>query len=210
MPSEAQLCALLLAAMALNFVPSPDMLYVVAQSVGKGRRAGVASAFGIATGGMIHTLAAVAELSVVLSSSALAFAIVKYVGASYLVHLGIRIVLDRADLFAATGSPDSEHRVGVFCRGVITNVLNAKVALFFLAFLPQFVDMANGSADFQLLVLGVVFNVTGTIVNLGVAILGDGLRSWIQVHRGAANVRRSITGAVFIALAVRLALAKQD
>ena len=151
------------ASLALAVVPGPAVLYIVAQSVHGGRRAGVVSAFGVSTGGMFHVLAAVVGLSAVLAASAEAFTAVKLVGAAYLVYLGIRTLLSRDDRIAGRGAEPT--LASTYRRGVVVNVLNPKTALFFLAFLPQFVD-PDGSTRGQLAVLGLLFVVIALTTDL--------------------------------------------
>ena len=151
MPDRGAFLVFALASLALAIVPGPAVLYIVAQSVQGGRRAGVVSALGVSTGGMVHVAAAVIGLSAVLAASATAFTIVKIAGAVYLVWLGIRTLLSRDDSIAGRRAEPTMART--YRQGVIVNVLNPKTALFFLAFLPQFVD-PDGSTRGQLALLG--------------------------------------------------------
>ena len=153
-PDSGTLAVFAAASLALAVVPGPAVLYIVAQSIHGGRQAGVVSAFGISTGGMFHVVAAVVGLSAVLAASAEAFTVVKLAGAGYLVYLGIRTLLSRDDRIAGRGAEPT--LASTYRRGVVVNVLNPKTALFFLAFLPQFVD-PDGSTRGQLAVLGLTF-----------------------------------------------------
>ncbi|HET9450008.1 MAG TPA: LysE family translocator, partial [Aggregicoccus sp.] len=194
--------------LALNVTPGPDMLYVIARSASEGRRAGVASALGIAGGTVFHTLAVVLGLSSLLLAVPFAYDAVRLGGAAYLVYLGLRALLRPA---AAGEGPRVERASlwAIFRQGVVTNVLNPKVALFFLAFLPQFVDPARGSVPGQLLLLGVLFNVSGTLVNLAVALAASGAGQWGRSRLGSSALLQRLTGVVFVGLGVRLALQRR-
>lgn len=195
----------LVAAWTLNIAPGPDMLYVIARSAGQGRRAGLVSALGIAVGSLIQTCLVALGLASLLAAVPLAYDIVKFVGAAYLIYLGIRALLSRQHSLA---TPQLERMAlwRVFLQGVITNVLNPKVALFFLAFLPQFTSPAYGSVPLQIILLGTIFNLSGTLVNTIVALLAGSLGGWLKGHARASRVLNWLTGGVFIGLGVRLAL----
>jgi len=197
------------ATLALNLTPGPDMLYVIARSAGEGRAAGVVSALGIAAGCMVHTLAIALGLSSLLVAVPVAYDVVRYAGAAYLIYLGVRALLRPSTQAGAPPAPAPLD--AVFRQGVVTNVLNPKVALFFLAFLPQFVDPARGGVAWQLLALGVLFNTSGTLVNLGVALAASGAVRWGRSRAGEQGERwrrhaQRFTGAVFVGLGLRLAL----
>jgi threonine/homoserine/homoserine lactone efflux protein len=195
----------LIATVMLNLTPGPDMLYVIARSVGQGRPAGIASALGIAGGCLVHTLAVAFGLASLMVAVPVAYEVVKYAGAAYLVYLGIRTLATRHRLAADT--PISQDSLGaIFLQGVVTNVLNPKVALFFMAFLPQFVDRTLGSVAVQLILLGVVFNISGTIVNVAVALAVSYSGNRVRSRIGSSSIFRWVTGGVFIGLGVRLAL----
>lgn len=193
------------AGLALNLTPGPDMIYCATRSLGQGRTAGVMSALGVAAGSVVHALAAAAGLSALLVYSSTAFMIVKYVGAAYLVYLGVRLVLSgrkAADL--ANLPPTSLWRI--FRQGAVTNILNPKVALFFMSFLPQFVDPSHGSAALQILILAGIFNFTGTSVNVLVALLCGSLSAWLERRPGVWHWQRRISGSMLVALGLSLAL----
>ena len=205
MPAPSTLLLFMTAALALNVTPGPDMLYVVARSVGEGRAAGVISSLGIAAGCLMHTLAVAFGLAGLLRAVPVAFEIVRWTGAAYLVWLGVRAFRKQGTTTAhATMTPAS--RAAVFRQGMLTNVLNPKVALFFLAFLPQFVDPDRGPVALQLISLGLLFNVSGTLVNVAVAVLASGAGTWSRRRFGESPFLWRVTGALFIALGVRLAL----
>ncbi|WP_437680992.1 LysE family translocator [Sorangium sp. So ce131] len=194
--------------LALNLTPGPDMMFVLAAGTSAGRRSGVLAALGIGAGGLVHTAAAAAGLSALLVSSALAFSVVKYAGAAYLVYIGVRALLSPADPSAAPSSSSlaAPPRDGVLWRAVVTSVLNPKVALFFLAFVPQFVSADRGPIALQFLLLGTTFCITGTLVNGLVGILAGSLRGVLERRTRWARTLDRATGAVFILLGVRLAL----
>lgn len=193
----------LVAALALNFTPGPDMLYVIGRSLGQSRRAGIVSALGIFAGCWVHIVAAAVGIVALLRSSPLAFNLVRYAGAGYLFYLGIRVILQRSALTTQEMQPESLSRI--FFQGTVTNVLNPKVALFFLAFLPQFVDAGRGSVAVQILLLGLIFNTGGTLVNLGVAYAGGTIGELLRRNQRFAQVQRWFTGLVFVGLGARLA-----
>ncbi len=192
------------ATIILNITPGPDMLYVIARSVGQGRAAGIASSLGIAAGCFVHILAVTFGLASLMMAVPAAYEIIKYAGAAYLIYLGIRILITRQTKNAETPIEEASLRK-IFLQGVITNVLNPKVALFFLAFLPQFVNReANVAA--QIIFLGVLFNTSGTLVNVIVALAASYTGVQFKTRIGNSSVFRWLTGGVFIGLGVRLAL----
>ncbi|HEY2981373.1 MAG TPA: LysE family translocator [Anaerolineales bacterium] len=193
------------AGLALNLTPGPDMLYVIARSVGQGRAAGIASAFGIAAGCCVHILAVTFGLAGLMAAVPAVYEVVKYAGAGYLVYLGIRTLLARGHAQAETPVAEASPR-RIFLQGVITNVLNPKVALFFLAFLPQFVDRTQGNVSAQLIVLGMLFNTSGTIVNVIMALAASHTGNQFKTRIGNSSVFRWLTGGIFIGLGLRLAL----
>ncbi len=204
MPEKTAFLTFLLAALMLNIAPGPDMLYVIGRSVGQGRRAGTVSALGVFAGCWAHILAAAVGVAALLRSSPLAFNLVRYAGAGYLLYLGVRMIAQRRDASTLRDLPP-EPLSSIFRQGVITNVLNPKVALFFLAFLPQFVDAHRGSVALQILLLGLIFNVGGTLVNLAVAYAGGTAGELLRRSRRFAQMQRWFTGMVFIGLGARLA-----
>jgi threonine/homoserine/homoserine lactone efflux protein len=199
MPSAGSLAIFAVAALALAVVPGPAVLYIVAQSVDQGRLAGLLSAAGIAVGGLVHVVAATIGLSSLLASSAAAFTVVKYGGAAYLIFLGVRRLLTREQLedeVARTPRP----RRRLFVDGVVVNVLNPKTALFFLAFLPQFVDPEAGAAWRQILALGLVFVAIALCSDSLWALAAGTLGSWLRRSRWYLGVKRWVTGTVFVGL----------
>jgi len=195
------------AGIALNLTPGPDMLYVAARASSEGRDAGVVSALGIATGTLVHTAALALGLAALLTAVPVAYDLVRFAGAAYLVVLGVRALL-HPEVALPRGGRGPRARRAVFRQAVVTNVLNPKVALFFLAFLPQFLDPSRGNAAGQIVLLGLLFNTTGTLVNLAVAVLASRATVWLREGRAARALQR-VTGSIFVALGVRLALAER-
>lgn len=197
-----------LAGLLLNLTPGPDVLYIVARSSSQGRAAGVISALGIGTGCLVHILAAAGGLSALLVAVPLAYDIVRYTGAAYLIYLGVRAISAQGrGLPLRTLEQESLGRV--FWQGVLTDVLNPKVAMFFLAFLPQFTNPARGPLATQFLVLGLLFAFNGTLVNLGYALTASRLGDWLRTHLGVPRLLNRLTGGLFIALGLRLVLLDQ-
>ena len=205
MPDPATLALFALAAAALVAIPGPNHLYIATRSIADGRRAGLASCLGVETGTLVHTLAAAAGLSAVVASSATAFEVVRWLGVAYLALLAWRALHGPAPgaPSAAPGAAGPSLR-RVYLDGLAVNVLNPKVALFFLAFLPQFVDPAAGATAGQVLVLGAVLSLIGTAANVVWAIGADALGA--RLRRRPALVCRA-TAASFAALAVVAAIA---
>lgn len=199
----------LVAALALNVSPGPDMLYVISRSLQQGRRAGIVSALGIGAGTLVHTFIAAIGLSAILLSIPVAFQIIRYAGAAYLVYLGLRMLLVRNASKAAVESANSTRDrslLSVFRQGVTTNVLNPKVALFFLAFLPQFVDQANGWIALQMILLGLLFDSSGTSVNVIVATLAGQVSESLRNRSGFSRIQRVLPSCILIALGLLVAL----
>jgi threonine/homoserine/homoserine lactone efflux protein len=205
MPSPSDLALFLAATLTLNLTPGPDMLFVIARSAGGGRASGVASAFGIAAGCLIHTLAVAFGLAQLLAAVPTAYAVLQYGGAAYLLFLGYRTL--RAPDRGASSSGSAAMSLGrTFGQGVATNVLNPKVALFFLAFLPQFVDRRAGNVALQIVALGILFNISGTTVNVAVALAASRAGGWLEGRAGRSPLLRHLSAAVFFGLGLRLAL----
>jgi threonine/homoserine/homoserine lactone efflux protein len=207
MPDAHALALFMAAGLALNLTPGPDMLYVAARAAAEGRAAGVASTLGIATGTLVHIALVAFGLTALLSAVPVAYTAVRLAGAAYLVYLGLRTLLRPGGLAERALTPAS--RWAVFRQGVTTNVLNPKVALFFLAFLPQFVDPARGSAGLQVLALGLLFDASGTLVLLAVALGASRAAGRLRRSAGAARWLERATGLLFVGLGVRLAVASR-
>jgi threonine/homoserine/homoserine lactone efflux protein len=201
------LWAFLAASFLLWLTPGPDTMYILARSIAQGRRAGVMSALGIGSGLLIHTLVAAFGLSAILAASAWAFAVVKTAGAVYLIYLGIQALRKKVgSLDAPDLRPIGSWRV--YRQGVLSNTLNPKVAIFFLAFLPQFVDPAGGRGPMPFLVLGAIFVVGGTLWSLGQAVCAASATRSIRRNPALLRWLERLTGCVYIALGLNLLRSK--
>jgi threonine/homoserine/homoserine lactone efflux protein len=192
----------------LNLTPGQDTMYILGRSLTGGRRVGIASAFGVTVGSVVHTLAAAAGLSVLLATSPLAFTAVKLGGAAYLVFLGARLLLAPHTAGAGPdldGAPTRGGAGRAFVQGVLTNVLNPKVALFFLAFLPQFISPASPTKTLAFLALGATFITTGTIWCLVLAVGAARLRGLLVRNPSVRTVIDRSIGGLFVLLGARLA-----
>jgi threonine/homoserine/homoserine lactone efflux protein len=196
------------AGLALNVTPGPDMLYVAARSSSEGRSAGIVSSLGIATGTLFHITAVALGLSALLTAVPVAYTVVRIGGAIYLMYLGVRALASHApsDARVIARAPLAT----IFRQGVITNVLNPKVALFFLAFLPQFVDPARGNPAVQIVVLGLIFDTSGTIVNTAVALGASSAAGRLRTGSRSGELLRKLTGVIFIGLGARIAFAARS
>ena len=181
------------------------MLYVAARGASEGRTAGIASALGIGAGTLVHITLVAVGLAALLAAVPVAYLVVRIAGAAYLIYLGVRAIRSRSSLTLQDIEPAPLPTV--FTQGVLTNVLNPKVALFFLAFLPQFVDPARGNPVTQIVFLGLVFDLTGTLVNLGVAVGASRAASRLRQASRAGEILQKLTGALFVGLGLRLAFA---
>ncbi|MFI5156891.1 MAG: LysE family translocator [Chitinophagales bacterium] len=198
------------ASLMLNITPGNDMLYVASRSTGQGIKAGIISSFGIMVGCMVHILAAVIGISAVIAKSATAFDIIKYVGAAYLVYLGLRSLLSRKkSSFQLTEQSRSLSYRAIFMQGVVTNVLNPKVALFFLAFLPQFIDLKMENPQWMILFFGLWFDFSGTIINILVAIAFGKMGNWLGKSPRFIKIQERLTGVLLIALGIKVALSSK-
>ncbi len=205
MPSGSIIAAFALASLALLLIPGPAVLYILNRSVSDGREAGLAAVAGLELGNLVHALAAAAGLSAVLATSAAAFTAVKWLGAGYLVYVGVRTLLSPPTVIDPAIAAVSIKRA--FGQGIVVNVLNPKVALFFLSFLPQFIRPENGHAGLQALVLGVVFVLVGCITDSSYSLLASHLRTVLLKGRALPFIRRYVAGTVFIGLGVVAATA---
>ncbi len=204
MPGGATLFAFVLAALVVLLIPGPGVLYVLARSLSQGRRAGLASVLGLSAGALVHVAAATAGLSAILLTSATAFGAVKLLGAGYLIYLGVRTLLERP---AAQNdeAPAARPVRRLFTDGVMVSVLNPKIAVFFLAFLPQFVEPERGPVTQQLLVLGLLYVLLALVTDGAYALLAGSLRSWIGGRFTQSRIPRYASGAVYIGLGVSTA-----
>jgi threonine/homoserine/homoserine lactone efflux protein len=197
------------ASLMLNITPGNDMLYVATRSTSQGVKAGIVSALGIAGGCIVHLLAAVIGLSAVITNSAIAFDIIKYAGAAYLIYLGLKSFFGKQNKFNIRNTLENRSLSALFWQGVFTNVLNPKVALFFLAFLPQFIHPEKGNTGMQILSLGLWFNFSGTIVNIIVAMLFGRLGNWLSDKQGFIKWQNKIAGVLLVGLGIKVALSSR-
>jgi threonine/homoserine/homoserine lactone efflux protein len=209
MPDPSRLALFVGAALLLLVVPGPAVIYVVTQSVSQGRRAGLASVAGITTGTLVHIFAATIGLSALLASSTLAFDVVKYLGATYLIAVGLRR-LAGLDAAAQNRAPALRSQGRIYRQGVVVNVLNPKTALFFLAFLPQFVDPARGAAWEQILVLGLLFACLGFLSDGTWALVAGTLGERLRRSTRFPRVQRYVSGSVFVGLGAVAALSARS
>jgi threonine/homoserine/homoserine lactone efflux protein len=214
MPDVSTFALFVAAALALLLVPGPAVIYVVARSVEGGRLTGFVSVLGVELGTLLHVVFAAAGLSAIVVSSAAAFSVVKWLGAAYLVWLGLRQILGRdsgnEELPLSGGG---ENRFRVFSQSVLVQILNPKVALFFLAFLPQFVDPSRGAAWTQVVVLGATLATLGLFTDGLYALLGGTAGEWFRKQRAGAGLRRAggyVTGGIYIALGAVAAVSGED
>jgi threonine/homoserine/homoserine lactone efflux protein len=206
-PSLTSFALFCLASAALAVVPGPAVTYIVMHSVDKGRRAGLASAAGVASGGLVHVAAATVGLSALIASSATAFTVVKLVGAVYLIVVGIRRIAGRDDSKQVQAPPAPLRRI--YRQGVIVNVFNPKTALFFLAFLPQFIDR-GASVPPQVAVLGLTFAAIAFASDCLYALLADLLAGRLRRGGRGSKARRYFSGGIFVALGVTAAAAHRS
>ena len=193
---------------ALIIAPGPDMLYVITRGMTYGRGAGMLSAIGVICGILVHTTAAALGLTLIFQTSATAFLIVKYLGALYLIYLGIKSWRDKSNFQLERSSSIVSSRE-LFWQGVLSNVLNPKIAIFFLAFLPQFVDKGSGQVTLQLTVLGLIFAFLGLCFLLVVGYSSGTIGSWLSHRPQYAQLSHRLTGGILIGLGMRLALAER-
>lgn len=198
----------LAAGILLNLTPGPDTAYILGRSIVQGREAGIASALGICVGSIFHSCAAALGLSAILATSAVAFAAIKLLGGAYLIFLGIKMLLDRRRQLSLPSNFRRRTTIAAFRQGVFTNVLNPKVALFFLAFLPQFIDPASNMKVFAFLMLGLTFVTTGTIWCLILAWFASAFSERLRTNETIGQWLNRAAGALFVFLGLRLATAK--
>jgi threonine/homoserine/homoserine lactone efflux protein len=194
------------ASLALILAPGPAVLYIVARSIDQGRLAGLVSVLGIAAGAQVHLLAAVLGISALLAASALAFSIVKYAGAAYLIYLGLHKLFIEKINPAEFERPPAQPLGRIFTQGVIVSLLNPKLALFFLAFVPQFINPALGPVGLQFLLLGLVFTAIALVSDSCYALLAGTARSWLRTRPGFIRSQKYASGGVYVALGLAAAL----
>ncbi|WP_433762971.1 LysE family translocator [Brucella anthropi] len=206
-PSATNLSLFVSATLVLLLVPGPAVLYIFARSVEQGRSAGLVSILGIHAATLVHVAAAAVGLSALLASSALAFSVVKYAGAAYLIWLGLK------KLFGSSGIPDiagglpTRSRFRLFREGFIVNLLNPKTALFFLAFLPQFVDVARGHVAIQVATLGIIYTIIGVLTDSSYALAAGTAGKWLKRSPAYIKAERWVSGFIYIGLGLTAAFA---
>jgi threonine/homoserine/homoserine lactone efflux protein len=196
------------AGVALNISPGPDTLYIVGNSIAKGRKAGVCAVLGISSGCLVHITAAALGLSAILMVSSNAFAVVKYAGALYLAYLGIRAIAAKSAIAEGKVAQDRQP-LAIYYQGFLTNLLNPKVAVFFLSFLPQFVSTNNAYGSVPFVILGLTFLTTGTLWCLLVAVFASQMTGILRQNRTAGRILNKGIGVLFLGMAANLALAKR-
>ncbi|SNR16947.1 LysE family translocator [Tenacibaculum jejuense] len=200
----------LIAGIILNITPSADTMYILGRSIAQGKKAGILSALGITTGALFHVIFATLGLSIILAKSAIAFLIVKYLGAAYLIYLGLKSFFSKSSNdFEIIQKQETINYKKIYLSGILTNILNPKVALFFLAFLPQFINPDYYNTSLSFLILGVTFLITGTLWCLLLAIFSSQLSSRIRKNHNFKLWLNKITGSIFIALGIKLAFSKK-
>ncbi len=198
------------AALALNLSPGPDLIYILSRSIAHGRRVGLASAAGVCTGAFVHVLAASIGLSAILSTSATAFTVVKYAGAGYLIYQGVKSLRSAGATFSAAEDIESDASAWrAFRQGVLIDILNPKVAVFFMAFLPQFVRPGHGSESLQLVMLGTLVICVAIIVEAFFVLIAAKATNFFRAHPTASVLLDRILGSVLIGLGIRLAMSEQ-
>jgi threonine/homoserine/homoserine lactone efflux protein len=198
----------LITGILLNLTPGPDTAYILGRSIAQGREAGIASAFGISVGSVFHTCAAALGLSAILATSAWAFVAVKMIGGAYLIFLGIRMLIERGSKFYLPEHFRRSTSAAAFRQGILTNILNPKVALFFLAFLPQFIDPGSTAKVPAFLVLGFTFVTTGTLWCLVLAWFASTFSERLRRNEAVANFLNRAVGGLLVFLGVRLATSR--
>ena len=198
---SSQLYLFMIASLALLLTPGPAVLYIVARSINQGRMAGIVSVLGVETANFFHASAAALGLSAILLSSALAFDIVKYLGAAYLIYLGIRKIVVREDR-AKTEVGKEESLSRIYSQGFVVNLFNPKTALFFFAFLPQFVNTSNGNITLQIFILGIIFVLMAIFTDSAYAIISSLIANQLNANQNFARNQRYFTGLIYIGLGV--------
>jgi threonine/homoserine/homoserine lactone efflux protein len=212
MPDASTYALFVAAALALLLVPGPAVVYVVVRSVSGGRLTGLVSVLGIELGTLLHVVFAAAGLSAIVASSVVAFSVVKWLGAAYLVWIGLKQIFGRGEDDEETELAEGgENRLRIFYQSVLVQVLNPKVALFFLAFLPQFVDPSRGAAWTQIVVLGATLAFLGLFTDGLYALLGGAAGGWIRKRGGGLRqAGRYVTGGIYVALGAVAAVSGKD
>ncbi|MEW9700896.1 LysE family translocator [Paenibacillus sp. SI8] len=193
----------LLTGILLNLIPGADTMYIVGRSVSQGRNAGVYSVFGIVSGSIIHTLLVAFGLSIILTKSLILFNIIKIIGVVYLIYLGIRMLLDKSNANFHASDSSKQSILNIYIQGLLTSLTNPKVSLFFIAFLPQFVD-TRASGPIPFMILGFTFTLTGLLWCLFIACFSSFMTKKIRSSQRIGNYLNKITGIIFIGMGLKL------
>jgi RhtB (resistance to homoserine/threonine) family protein len=197
----------LIAGILLNLTPGNDTIFILSKSIAQGKKAGIMSVLGIATGSLIHTTLAALGLSIIIAKSLLAFTIIKYAGAAYLLYIGYKMITDTSRLRTSISSSHQKiNLLKIYRDAVFTNVLNPKVAMFFIAFLPQFIDPHYQNSIIPFMLLGITFTLTGTIWCLILANFSSFLFSKLRSNQKFSSYLHKVCGAVLIGLGIKIAL----
>ena len=202
----------ILTGILLNITPGSDTMYIITRSISQGKKAGLYSVLGIVSGILVHTVLAALGLSIILANSPLAFTIVKYIGASYLCYLGFKMLINRSESVIADNLPNTEKLTQaktlnykqIYRQGVLTNTFNPKVALFFIAFFPQFIDPSYAHSTLSFLILGLIFALTGLIWCLCLALLASRFSEKLRENPAIESMLNKFSGVVFIGLGIKL------
>ena len=202
----------ILTGILLNITPGSDTMYIITRSVSQGKKAGLYSVLGIVSGILVHTVLAALGLSIILANSPLAFTIVKYIGASYLCYLGFKMLINRSESVIADNLPNTEKLTQaktlnykqIYRQGVLTNTFNPKVALFFIAFFPQFIDPSYAHSTLSFLILGLIFALTGLIWCLCLALLASRFSEKLRENPAIESMLNKFSGVVFIGSGIKL------
>ena len=205
LPPPRELALFMTAAIVLLVIPGPAVLYIVTRSAEQGRKSGLASCCGIATGGLVHVVTAACGLSALLVSSATAYSAVKYIGAAYLIYLGVRKFRETAPDIGGSKRVQPASLRRIYAQGVVVQIFNPKSAIFFFAFLPQFVDPARGPATLQFLALGLLFTVMGLTSDSLWAVAAGSAAGWLRRNRFFLRHQHHVSGTVYIGLGLATA-----
>jgi RhtB (resistance to homoserine/threonine) family protein len=210
MESASYWALFLSAAIAINITPGPDMIYILSRTIAQGRKIGIASSFGVCSGALVHIFAAAFGLSAILATSAMAFSVIKYVGAAYLVYLGIQALRSKGVSFEIPVEKQVQSTFWTaFRQGALIDILNPKVAIFFMAFLPQFVRPELGHTSAQILILGFLVNLVGVVIESFLVLTAAQTTNFFRNNSHFSTLIDRVLGSVFIGLGIRLAFTKQ-
>jgi RhtB (resistance to homoserine/threonine) family protein len=200
-----------IAGLILNLTPGADTIYIITRSVAQGRKAGIYSVLGIGTGALCHTLFAAFGLSIILMKSVLIFSIIKYLGVAYLIYIGIKMILDKSSIFENESMKfENVDLIKIYRQGFLTNLLNPKVAIFFLSLMPQFIKPAYVNGPIPFLILGLTFITTGTIWCLFLAYSASSMTKILRENNKIGLIMQKISGGIFIALGLQLLLKRSN